>query len=141
MNVTVAGTAANTVKRDKVIYWVSTGIIAALMLSSALNFAFNEDQKDAFRRLGLPDWFRIELTVAKLLGVLALVARATPALLREFAYFGFGLTIISADIAHLSSGDSGWFVLPHSLFFVTLIVSYVFFHKLHDPPQRGARAR
>lgn len=132
MNVTVAGTAGTTVKRDKVIYWVSTGIIAALMLSSALNFAFNESQKGAFQHLGLPDWFRIELTMAKLVGVLALVVPVTPALLREFAYFGFGLTIVSADIAHLSSGDSAWFVLPHSFFFVTLVVSYIFFHKLHD---------
>jgi hypothetical protein len=141
MNVTAAGTAGTTVKRDKVIYWVSTGVIAALMLSSALNFAFNESQKGAFQHLGLPDWFRLELTLAKLLGVLALVAPATPALPREFAYFGFGLTIVSADIAHLSSGDSVWFVLPHAFFFATLVVSYVFFHRLHDAPRRSALAR
>ena len=130
MNVTAAATAGTTVKRDKVIYWVSTGVIAALMLASALNFAFNESQKSAFQHLGLPDWFRIELTAAKLLGVLALVAPATPARLREFAYFGFGLTIVSADIAHLSSGDPVWFVLPHAFFLGTLVVSYRFFHRL-----------
>lgn len=130
MNVTATGTAGTTVKRDRVVYRVSTGIIAALMLSSALGFAFHEN--GAFAHLGLPGWFRFELTAAKLLGVLALVLPATPALVREFAYFGFGLTIVSADIAHLSSGDSAWFVLPHAFFFVTLVVSYRLFHKLHD---------
>jgi hypothetical protein len=139
MNAIVAGTAATTVKRDKAIYWISTGIIAVLMFSSALNFAFNESQKDAFQHLGLANWFRIELTAAKLLGVLALVVPMTPALMREFAYFGFGLTIVSADIAHLSSGDSAWFVLPHAFVFVTLVVSYVFFHKL-DVARRGRSA-
>jgi putative oxidoreductase len=129
------------VKRDKAIYWGSTGIIAALMLASALNFAFNDSQKGAFQHLGLPNWFRLELTAAKLLGVLALVSPATPALPREFAYFGFGLTIVSADIAHLSSGDSAWFVLPHAFFFVTLVVSYLFFHKLHDAHWSSAMAR
>jgi hypothetical protein len=119
-------------KRDKVLYWVSTGIIAALMFGNALNFAFNPSLRGAFAHLGLPGWFRVELTVAKLLGVAALVAPMTPPLAREFAYFGFGLTILSADIAHLSSGDSPWFVLPHAFFFLTLVASYRLFHRLRD---------
>ena len=130
MERTIAGTAATTVKRDKVIYWISTGIIVALMGSSALNFAFNSSQGDAFHHLGLPNWFRIELTAAKLLGVLALVIPGTPAIVQEFAYFGFGLTIVSADIAHLSSGDPWWFVLPHAFFLATLVVSFVRSRKL-----------
>src|SRR4029078_6649681 len=108
-----------------------------LMLSSALNFAFNESQKGAFQHLGLPDWFRLELTIAKLLAVLAVVAPATRVRAREFAYFGFGLTIVSADIAHLSSGDSAWFVLPHAFFLVTLVVSYRLFHQLRAAGAAG----
>ena len=137
MNATITATASTSVKRDKVIYWITTGIIVALMLSSALNFAFNESQRAAFQHLGLPDWFRVELTTAKLLGVLALVVPVTPALLREFAYFGFGLTIVSADIAHLSSGDPKWFVAPHAFFLGTLVVSYRLFHKLEDARRGG----
>src|SRR4051812_22711767 len=73
MNITVPAEAGTPVRRDRILYWISTGIIAAVMLAGALNFAFNESQKDAFRHLGLPGWFRLELTAAKLLGVLALV--------------------------------------------------------------------
>jgi hypothetical protein len=133
MNAIVAGAAGTPVKRDKIIYWISTGVIAALMLASALNFAFNESQKSAFQHLGLPNWFRLELTAAKLVGALALIAPATPARIREFAYFGFGLTIVSADIAHLSSGDPAYFVLPHAFFLGVLVVSYRLSHKLAAP--------
>jgi hypothetical protein len=129
-------TAVTTVKRDRVIYGVSTGLIALLMFASALNFAFNPGQKEAFQHLGLPGWFRVELTVAKFLGSLALVAPMTPALAREFAYFGFGLTIVSADIAHLSSGDPAWFVLPHAFFLGVLVVSYRAFHRLEGRARR-----
>lgn len=125
-------------KKDRTIYWATTGIIAALMLWSAYNFAFDPEQKDAFRHLGLPSWFRWELTVAKALGALALLVPAVPARIKEFAYFGFGLTIVSADIAHLSSGDPAWFIAPHATFLGILVVSYVYRHKLVPaPPARG----
>src|SRR4249920_2521112 len=37
---------------------------------------------------------------AKILGVLALLIPSIPARIKEFAYFGFGITLISASIAH-----------------------------------------
>ncbi|WP_437912731.1 DoxX family protein [Sorangium sp. So ce302] len=117
-------------KKDRYIYWATTGLIAALMLWSSYNFAFNEEQRDAFRHLGLPDWFRVELTVAKGLGALALLIPVVPSKVKDFAYFGFGLTFVSADIAHLSSGDSRWLILPHWTFFGILVVSYLYHHKL-----------
>jgi len=121
-------------KRERSIYWATTGIIAALMLWSAYNFAFNEAQRDAFRHLGLPNWFRWELTVAKVLGALALVLPGVPDKIKELAYFGFALTIASADVAHLASGDPVWFVVPHWTLLGILAVSYV-----HH--QKRARAR
>lgn len=130
MNATTMGPAVTTVKRDRIIYWVSTALIALVMFGGALNFALNPGQKEAFQHLGLPNWFRVELTAAKILGSLALVAPMTPALAREFAYFGIGLTIVSADVAHLSSGDPAWFVLPHAFFLGVLVVSYRAFHRL-----------
>jgi hypothetical protein len=124
-------------KKDKAIYWTSTGIIAILMFVSALNFAFNKDMEGAFRHLGLPDWFKVELTNAKFLGVLALVLPFAPRITKEFAYFGFGLVLVSADIAHLSSGDPVWFVIPHMAFLSILTVSYVYYHRLEDRRQGG----
>src|SRR6476646_5156384 len=79
-------TRLNTkMNKNKVVYWTATGIVAAIMAWSAVNFSFNEQMRGAFAHLGLPDWFRVELTVAKFLGVVALIVPATPGRLKEFA--------------------------------------------------------
>jgi hypothetical protein len=116
-------------KKEKIIYWTTTGIVFGIMLWSALNFAFNPAMKGAFAHFGLPNWFRIELTVAKILGALALLIPMIPHRIKEFAYFGFAITLISASIAHLSSGDGILFEIGHSVFFISLIVSYLYYHK------------
>ncbi|HEY5705769.1 MAG TPA: DoxX family protein [Terrimicrobiaceae bacterium] len=114
-------------KKEKIIYWTSTGIVAGVMLWSGFNFAWIE--KGAFAHFGLPDWFRIELTVAKIVGALVLLIPAIPHKIKEFAYFGFALTLISAPIAHLSSGDSIWLVIGHLTFSSILVVSYLYYYK------------
>jgi len=115
--------------KNKIIYWTTTGIVAAIMTWSAVNFSFNEQMRGAFAHLGLPDWFRIELSVAKLLGVVALIVPATPARLKEFAYFGFALTIVSACVAHISSGDGILRGLEPLVFLGFLAISYLYYHK------------
>jgi hypothetical protein len=66
---------------------------------------------EAFTRLGFPDYFRVELAWAKLLGVILLVA-PVPARLKEWTYAGFAFTLASAVIAHVAIGDGveawGW---------------------------------
>src|SRR5258707_2305811 len=101
----VRDSTPSAMKKDKVIYWTTTGIVVGVMLLSGLNFAFNPAMKGAFAHLGLPNWFRVELTVAKLLGSLALLIPVVPHRIKEFAYAGFAITLISASIAHLSSCD------------------------------------
>lgn len=116
-------------RKDKLIYWISTGFIAAVMLLSAFYFAFAPDANSAFKHLGLPNWFKIELTITKFLGVLALVIPSVPKRLKEFAYFGFTITLISADIAQMSSGDSAWPIVVHLGCFCILALSYVYYYK------------
>jgi hypothetical protein len=66
---------------------------------------------EAFTHLGFPDYFRVELALTRLLGVVLLVA-PVPARLKEWTYAGFAITLGSALIAHLSVGDGpeawGW---------------------------------
>src|SRR4029453_5816103 len=89
--------------------------------------------KGAFRHLGYPDYFRIELTVAKVLGVLALLLPGLPVKVREFAYAGFAITLTSAAIAHFSVGDAWYFGVDPLFFLGALITSYVYFQRLHRP--------
>ncbi len=66
---------------------------------------------EAFARFGFPDYFRVELSWAKFLGV-ALLLAPVPARLKEWAYAGFAINLGSALIAHFAVGDGpeawGW---------------------------------
>jgi DoxX-like family len=59
---------------------------------------------EAFTHLGFPAYFRVELSWAKLVGVVLLLA-PVPARLKEWAYAGFAFNLVSAVIAHLAVGD------------------------------------
>ena len=66
---------------------------------------------EMFTHLGFPAYFRVELSWAKILGVVLLLA-PVPVWLKEWAYAGFAITLGSALIAHFSVGDGpavwGW---------------------------------
>lgn len=121
-------------KRDKIIYWITTGIVCSVMFLSAINFSLKDPygpENSSFAHLKLPDYLKMELTVAKILGALALVIPNIPFKIKEFAYFGFAITLISASIAHFGSGD-GWMSLDPLIFLGILIFSYRYFHKLNN---------
>jgi len=122
-------------KRDRIVYWTTTGIVSAVMVFSIINFTFLDGfpfPEGGFVHLGLPNYFRVELTVAKILGLAALLIPGVPAKIKEFAYFGFGITLVSAAIAHFSRGDariSPLFVIDPLVFLCLLTVSYFYFVK------------
>src|SRR5437762_11594263 len=125
-------------KRDRIVYWTTTGIVCAVMMFSILNFTVFDHfpfPEGGFVHLGLPNYFRVELTIAKILGVSALLIPGVPAKIKEFAYFGFGITLVSASIAHFSSGDariSILFIIDPLIFLVFLAVSYFYFGKMNQ---------
>jgi len=125
-----------TSKRDSIVYWLTTAAVCAVMAFSAVNFNLKEPlgpMKGAFTHLGYPGYFRVELTVAKVLGVLALLVPGVPRKVKEFAYFGFGITLVSASVAHYSVGDPALFVIDPLLFLSALIASYgLFLNRLGD---------
>ncbi len=82
-----------------VAFWLSTGLIALSMTMSAVAYLTQPVMAQAFTHLGFPSYFRVELGIAKLLGVAALLA-PVPARVKEWAYAGFGITLISASLAH-----------------------------------------
>jgi hypothetical protein len=99
------------------------------MPAQRILFRFSDEAKGAFAHLGLPSYFRVELTVAKILGALALLIPAVPKRIKEFAYFGIAITVVSAIIAHAASGDGISHVIDPLIVFGILIVSYVYHHK------------
>jgi hypothetical protein len=117
-------------KKDKIIFWITTGIVSVMMLFAAFSYLTNEVVKAAFMHLGVPSYFRIELGIAKALGALTLLLPITPNRLKEFAYFGFAITFISAFIAHVSSGDPISVACGPLVFLGILVVSYIYFHEI-----------
>lgn len=119
-------------KKNKIIYWTSTGIIGAMMLFSAYSYLTNNDMKAAFVHLGFPDYFRIELAIAKIIGVIVLVIPTISTRIKDSAYFGFALTFVSAFIAHTSSGDPISIAIMPLIILGILTVSYIFNNKIKN---------
>ena len=147
--VTTAETRRILTRRERAVYRTSTGLVLAVMLFSIVNFVFNDHfpfpngREGAFAHLGFPPYFKVELTFAKILGVLALVIPTVPFKVKEFAYAGFAITLVSAAIAHFARGDarnlSPIYVIDPLVFFCLLAVSYYYFEKSHSL-QASARA-
>jgi uncharacterized membrane protein YphA (DoxX/SURF4 family) len=115
-------------KTTKIIYWVTTSIVAMMMAYSGFAYLTQPVMKQAFQHLGYPDYFRVELAIAKLAGVVLLLAPVA-ARIKELAYLGFTLTFISAFIAHSASGDPIPNRLTPIIFLVLLILSYLTYTK------------
>jgi hypothetical protein len=115
----------------KITYWITTGIFSAMMLFSAMMYFTSPDMAQTFEHLGFPDYFRIELGIAKIIGVLLLLAPFTGRL-KEWVYAGFTINMISGSIAHAAAGDPISAVLTPLVLLGVLAVSYVTFQKLDE---------
>ena len=93
-----------TPKAAAIVYWTLTAIFCLQMGFTAYAQLRLPDVAQAFTHLGFPDYFRIELSWAKLIAV-ALLLLPVPARMKEWAYAGFAINIASALIAHLAVGD------------------------------------
>ena len=123
-------------------FWIVTGLFCLQIGFTAYAQLRLPQVAAAFTHLGFPDYFRVELALAKLLGVLVLLA-PVPARLKEWAYAGFAIVLGSAIIAHLAVGDGpeawGWAAGTAVLW----ALSYFFWRRLQAlpasaRPQRGA---
>ena len=86
-------------------YWISTALFALQIGATAYAQLQIPHVAKEFAYLGFPAYFRIELSWAKLAGVAALLIPIVPARLKEWAYAGFAITLVSALIAHFAVGD------------------------------------
>jgi hypothetical protein len=110
-------------RRHEIIYWTSTGFVAFIMtISGALAITHTPQFMRALGHLGYPPYFANLLGIGKLAGIIVLLA---PRLgrIKEWAYTGFGITVLSACYSHFSSGD-GLLALEPLATFVALVVSY-----------------
>ncbi len=105
------------------LYWISTGLVSAMLTLSAGSYLFHKATIDGIKDLGFPDFFRIELAILKLIAVVVLLAPQVPIQFKEWAYAGVALFFITAIIAHYAHGDSFVLHLVNIFFLVMLVMS------------------
>lgn len=115
-------------KKNKIIYWISTGLVALFELSGAF-FINSEMAKEGMRHLGLPEWFGWELSIGHIIGGILLLVPVNKRL-KEWVYVAFGIDFISATIAYLSIDGFGMNALSPVIMFGILVVSYIYYHKI-----------
>ena len=117
-------------KKEKIIFWTATTLIALFEgLLPALT-SQTELAKEGIRHLGYPEYFGNALVVFKVLGVLALIIPQVPQRVKEWAYAGFAFDFLFAAISHGAvDGINGQTFFPLVVLGI-LAVSYMYYHKL-----------
>jgi hypothetical protein len=117
-------------KTNKIIFWTTTSIIFLFEGVLPALTGHTDTAKQGIAHLGFPDYFRIELNILKVLGALALILPMVPARIKEWAYFGFAINLLSAFIGHAAvDGVNGQTFFP-LIVMAILTTSYVYYHKL-----------
>jgi uncharacterized membrane protein YphA (DoxX/SURF4 family) len=108
-------------RRDKIIYWTVTGLLAVgMMMSAFMYLTKNAQVTQSFKYAGYPGYFVTLLGIAKLLGSIALLVPVWNKL-KEWAYAGFAFTFIGAIWTHVAT-STPW--LPPFIALIFLSVSY-----------------
>jgi len=116
-------------KRDKIFYWITTGLVALSGLMAGIMYFVSPFIAKEFIRLGFPDYFRIELATAKILGAFIIILPMASGRVKEWVYAGFGIAFISAITAHISVESVSAAISP-LMSLLLLVISYVYFTKL-----------
>ncbi|MEO5911876.1 MAG: DoxX family protein [Pelobium sp.] len=118
-------------KKEKIIFWVTTTIIFLFEgLMPALTFN-TELAKEGVRHLGYPEYFGYSLIVFKVCGTLILMIPAFKGRIKEWAYTGFMFDFIFAIISHMAVDGAVAMSFFPIIFIVILTVSYIYYHKLN----------
>ena len=112
--------------------WVFAGLLAALMVFSAIPDLFKDPGAvSVFHHLGYPEYLLPFLGTAKLLGVVAVLAPGTLRI-KEWAFAGISFDLSGALYSHLSVGDPPRVWMPALIGLVLLGAAYAGFRRASD---------
>ena len=117
-------------KKVNILYWVFTGLFAAMMIMSAIPDIFSNPiaVKGMHGDLGYPLYFIPFIGVAKALGVVAILLPGYPRI-KEWAYAGLTFDLLGATYSIISAGQP---VASYAFMVIPLTIaalSYTFYHK------------
>ena len=106
----------------KILYWVTTGLLTAVMCFSVYNYFFNHTAiAGFFEHFNYPTYIIYPLAVAKILGLIAIWGNFST-WLKEWAYAGFFFNTLLAFFAHYMTDGAGYEMSGMAVIFV--LVSY-----------------
>lgn len=121
-------------KKDKIIYWTATTFVFLFEGVMPALTGHTELAKEGIRNLGYPEYFGVMLTVAKVMGSLALIIPAIPKRVKEWAYAGLTFELVAAFISHWAVDGLNALTFFPIFILAVLMVSYIYFHKLNPDP-------
>jgi len=111
-------------KRDKIIYYVATGLLTLLMLFSISMYLFkHDDVASMFIGFGYPTYIIYPYAIVKFLGLFAIWNPNFKAI-KEWAYAGFFFAFVLAFFAHFMIGDGEQTGALVAL--ILLVISYIY---------------
>ncbi|MDT3403217.1 DoxX family protein [Mucilaginibacter terrae] len=128
-------------KKNKIIYWILTGLFLFVMVGSAIPDVLVQDiAVQGFKEMQMPAYLLPFVGVAKILGAIAILIPGYPRI-KEWAYAGLIFDLIGAVYSVAASGKSVENWAPMLLFIALGVASYFYYHKLqkakelHKPNQ------
>jgi DoxX-like family len=90
---------------NKTLYWTATGLFCALFIGSVI-FGLSDTQAsyDEYRHLQFPEWILYPLSLAKTLGVIAILSNKSQTL-KDFAFAGFLYDLLLALGGHIAQQE------------------------------------
>lgn len=114
-----------TNKTWNIIYFVATILLSASFLFGGYSeLVGQEAARDVLIHLGYPLYLLYILGVAKILGVIGIWQKFSPAL-REWAYAGIVFDLLGATVSHIFVGDGPMIYAPALISLVVTLVSYI----------------
>jgi hypothetical protein len=117
------------IKRNKIIYWVSTIWLALGMLSTGIVQVIKAEKEiELITRLGYPVYFLTIIGIWKILGVVAVLMPKFH-LLKEWSYAGFFMAMSGAVISHLICGSETSEIFGPALLLILTVISWYFHNR------------
>lgn len=114
----------------KIIYWTTTSILFLMEGVMPALTSQTELAKEGIAHLGYPPYFGVMLTVFKILGAIALIVPMVSIRIKEWAYAGFGISLIAALVGHLVIDGVSVLAFSPLIVLAILIISNIYLHKL-----------
>ncbi len=107
----------------ELIYWISTSILVLFLLWSAYAYTFQKAAIEGFKELGFPNFFRLQLIILKVIAAVCIALPFIPLLVKEWAYAGVALFLLTAIVAHVAHQDAPIITIINIILLGLLIVS------------------